>query len=490
MGEVSQNTLMTSIENRPAVSVPKEYLPSWMAAERTRLLTEPSTTPNSDTEDTGCVVYWMQRDVRVADNWALCFAAHLAQSRNLPLRVVYTLPPPPPPPPAINAEDIPDLQNLPLTERYGQFLLGGLECCYDKLKALQVPLHVLQPFSHSLVGEVVRQTAQQCEARVVVSDFSPLRHVREWMEVQAAPLLQDYGIPMWQVDAHNVVPVWTIPQRQVGARTLRPKIHKVLSDFLTDTFPKAKSLLSHQAQALAKQSNPALPSWNRSEYESYLQLDKSVPTVSWAVPGKKAGLKQFETFCTTGLAKYDQLRNDPTQTNICSNMSPWLNHGHVSFQRLAILVKKLNKHANGTASFVEEGLVRRELSDNYLYYTPNDYDKLTGAAGWAKETLQVHASDPREYVYTLQELETGCTHDDLWNAAQLQVVQEGGMHGFLRMYWAKKILEWTPSPLVALQTAQYFNDKYALDGRDPNGFVGVGWSIMGIHDQVRLYKIW
>ena len=183
------------------------------------------------------------------------------------------------------------------------------------------------------------------------------------------------------------------------------------------------------------------------------------------------------------LAKYDALRNDPTQANICSNLSPWINHGHVSFQRVALTIKKLNKYASGSASFLEEGIVRRELSDNYVYYTPNDYDKLTGAADWAQQTLQVHASDAREYTYTLPEWEEARTHDDLWNAAQLQVVREGQMHGFLRMYWAKKILEWSASPEVALRTAQYLNDKYALDGRDPNGFVGVGWSIMGIHDQ-------
>jgi deoxyribodipyrimidine photo-lyase len=155
----------------------------------------------------------------------------------------------------------------------------------------------------------------------------------------------------------------------------------------------------------------------------------------------------------------------------------------MSFQRCIMAVKKLNKHASGSASYIEQGLIRRELSDNLLYYTPEDYDSLNAAAGWARETLEIHSNDPREYVYSLEELELGKTHDDLWNAAQLQVVREGKMHGYLRMYWAKKILEWTEAPEVALRTAQYFNDKYALDGKDPNGFVGIGWSIMGIHDR-------
>jgi deoxyribodipyrimidine photo-lyase len=214
-----------------------------------------------------------------------------------------------------------------------------------------------------------------------------------------------------------------------------------------------------------------------------MKWDTSVKAVPLLSPGTEAAKKQFEAFVTGGLAKYDELRNDPNYSTICSNLSPWLNHGHISFQRCMMAIKKLNRHASGSAAFIEEGLIRRELSDNFLFYTPEDYDQLSCTAEWAQETLNVHSSDEREYLYSLTELEKGETHDDLWNAAQLQVVREGGMHGFLRMYWAKKILEWTESPEVALKTAQYFNDKYALDGRDPNGFVGVGWSIMGIHDQ-------
>jgi deoxyribodipyrimidine photo-lyase len=227
----------------------------------------------------------------------------------------------------------------------------------------------------------------------------------------------------------------------------------------------------------------SLPEFERESYESFLQMDNSVPVVDWAKPGTKAGMKQFDSFLKHGLKKYDTMRNDPTEKSGCSNLSPWINHGHISFHRLVTEVKKLNKYASGVATFIEEGVVRRELSDNYLYYTPNDYDSLTAGAGWAQETLEIHSRDPRDYIYSLAELENGQTHDDLWNAAQLQVVQTGKMHGFLRMYWAKKILEWTESPLVALCTAQYLNDKYALDGRDPNGFVGVAWSIMGIHDR-------
>jgi deoxyribodipyrimidine photo-lyase len=501
------------IVNSPVVHAPKSMLPPWMAASRTRKLYVPTatqphesaiSTTASSASSGGCVAYWMQRDVRVRDNYALSWAAHLAAQHNVALRVYYALPPPPPPLPTTSAdqEDAsllllpPDLDHLPITERYGTFLLGGLECVHKELQQLQVPLHVLQPSSHDTVGNAVYRQLRQDRARIVVCDFGVLRHHRLHTEVQLVRLLEKEaaaaaagkdssaaavsGVPhVWQVDAHNVVPAWTVPARQVGARTLRPKLHKVMADYLVDNFPDLSEVLSSSTPAQDVQR----PSFDRDAYLKYMQLDKSVPAVEWAVPGTDAALTQLNSFASVGLSKYDALRNDPTHATICSNLSPWINHGHVSFQRVALLIKKMNKHASGSASFLEEGIVRRELSDNYLYYTPNDYDQLTGAAEWAQQTLQVHASDPRESTYSLDEWEHAQTHDDLWNAAQLQVVREGQMHGFLRMYWAKKILEWSQSPEVALRTAQYLNDKYALDGRDPNGFVGVGWSIMGIHDQ-------
>ena len=454
----------------------QDILPQCLLKERTRVLTSDEVLP----KDGGSVVYWMQRDMRTSDNWALILASWLAKKRKVPLRVVYALPPPPEARQE-NSDTPPAMVDLPMTRRHADFLLGGLELVHEELEKDNIPFHMVLSPSHDKVGEsVYNMLTKTCKATTVVADFSPLRQYRQWMELQALPLLEKDGIPFYQVDAHNIVPVWTAsPKREVGARTLRSKINKVVSDYLIE-FPVVE--LSKLANT-KKKADLVLPSFDKKEYENFLKIDETVKSVSWAVPGTKAGMEQFQWFAKNSLAKYDTLRNDPTHAKITSNLSPWINHGHISFQKVARLTKKLNKYANGTASFLEEGIIRRELSDNYIFYTPNDYDALSAAAGWAQETLEVHKSDPREYVYTLKELEEGKTHDDLWNAAQLQVVKEGQMHGFLRMYWAKKILEWTETPAVALETAQYFNDKYALDGKDPNGFVGVGWSIMGIHDQ-------
>jgi deoxyribodipyrimidine photo-lyase len=126
--------------------------------------------------------------------------------------------------------------------------------------------------------------------------------------------------------------------------------------------------------------------------------------------------------------------------------------------------------------------VRRELSDNFCYYN-QDYDHFQGFPEWARKTLDDHRGDEREYLYPLEEFEAARTHDPLWNAAQLEMVQRGKMHGYLRMYWAKKILEWTASPEEAQEVAIFLNDRYELDGRDPNGYVGIAWSIGGVHDR-------
>jgi deoxyribodipyrimidine photo-lyase len=264
----------------------------------------------------------------------------------------------------------------------------------------------------------------QCQPQLVVCDMNPLRPFRQWIEEQAAPLLEGRKIPLHQVDAHNVVPVWyASPKREVGARTLRPKLNKLSSTFF-QSFPEFKGNTHVK-------NTPVLPKFEKQHYIQYLDWDESIKPVAWALPGTEHAMTQFQNFVKNGLKRFDLLRNDPNHLDVCSSLSPWLNHGHVSFQKLAMEVKALNKYANGTASYIEEGLVRRELSDNFVYYSPDEYDSLEGAASWARESLELHASDEREYLYSLEEFESGMTHDDLWNAAELQLLAEGKMHGFV-----------------------------------------------------------
>jgi len=145
-------------------------------------------------------------------------------------------------------------------------------------------------------------------------------------------------------------------------------------------------------------------------------------------------------------------------------------------------VKKRAGRTESATALLEELVVRRELSDNFCFYNPN-YDRFAGFPEWARKTLDAHRTDRREHIYSLDNFENAGTHDDLWNAAQIEMTVKGKMHGYMRMYWAKKILEWTETPEDALDVATYLNDKYELDGRDPNGYTGIAWSIGGVHDR-------
>jgi deoxyribodipyrimidine photo-lyase len=463
--------------------VPSDNLPSWMLQERTRVLND---RPVADDGD--CIVYWMQRDVRTVDNWGLLLGQELAFRHKVPLRVIHVLHRPTHTKEQLRSQSSwppTELVDLPMTERYGTFLLGGLECVHKELEEKSVPFHVVHA-SGGRHEDVIRSIEEQIlvtyRPKVLICDMSPIRHVRQWTE---SPHLLKSKFPVWQVDSHNVVPVWyASPKREVGARTLRSKLNKLVDDCLQEKdYSTSGSIPEFTGNTHQQPKGAVLPKFERMHHEHYLQFDTSVKTAPQWKPGTTAALQQFDNFVDTGLKKFAELRNDPNQPNVVSSLSPHFNFGHLAFATCLRTLKRHNRDSTGKASFVEEGFVRKELSDNLLWYSPRDYDKLTTAAGWAQETLETHSSDEREYLYSLSELETGQTHDDLWNASQIQLTSTGKLHGFLRMYWAKKILEWTESPTQALSYAQYFNDYYALDGRDPNGFVGVGWSIMGIHDQ-------
>ncbi|XP_036938634.1 CPD photolyase isoform X1 [Acanthopagrus latus] len=399
------------------------------------------------------VLYWMSRDHRVQDNWALIHAQRLAVKENLPLHVCACL-------------------NVPKSElstlRHYSFMLKGLEEVAEECKRLNIQFHLL----HGTAGEVLPGFVSDRSLGAVVTDFSPLRGPLQWLEDIKKKLPKD--IPLIQVDAHNVVPCWVAsPKLEYAARTIRGKITKVLSDFLTDFPPVEKH--PYTATRTAKPVD-----WEQTL--ASLEVDRIVGETEWAKPGTKAGTAMLESFIDLRLKIFDTKRNDPN-TPALSQLSPWIRFGHLSAQRVALQVQHSGKKAGVTvSSYIEELVVRRELTDNFCFYNKK-YDSVEGAYEWAQKTLRDHAKDKRPYIYTREQLEKAKTHDKLWNAAQYQMVTEGKMHGFLRMYWAKKILEWTSSPEEALSIALYLNDRYELDGQDPNGFVGCMWSICGVHDQ-------
>lgn len=398
----------------------------------------------------------MSRDQRVVDNWALLYACQVAAKNNAPVAVAFNL----------------VTEYLQAGARQFGFMVRALELLEPKLKALNIPFFLLKGDPTETIPGLVEQTG----ASLLVTDFGPLRLGKQWREAVAEKIT----VPFHEVDTHNVVPVWVASdKREYAARTIRPKIHRNLPEFLRE-FPEVpKQSVAWPGTAPA----PRVTDWKQL-IEEVLEKGSEVPEVSWIKPGEDAALEALSNFLTkVRLSKYATKRNDPGIPDALSGLSPFLHFGHLSPQRAALEAAK-NKavHKESVDSFLEELVVRRELADNYCFYVPC-YDTLEAAYDWARDTLNVHKSDKRSHLYTLEEFEKGKTHDKLWNAAQLEMVHTGKMHGFMRMYWAKKILEWTESPEQAVEFSIYLNDRHELDGRDPNGYVGCMWSIAGIHDQ-------
>jgi deoxyribodipyrimidine photo-lyase len=391
----------------------------------------------------------MSRDQRTRDNWALLFAQEQSLQQKVPLVVGFCLAP----------------QFLGATWRQYAFMLRGLAEVEQNLREHHIPFHLLVGAPEVELPKFCRQSGAGC----LVTDFDPLRLKRQWKEAVAKKL----DIPFYEVDAHNIVPCWVASGKQeYGAYTLRPKILRALPEFL-EGFPSL-----HQQQG--SWGEPSTPiDWQG--VLAGLNVDRSVSEVDGLNPGERSAWDLCNDFLENRLSHYGEWRNDPLREGQ-SNLSPYLHFGQIAAQRVALEAEDAPAGAKAKEAFLEELIVRRELSDNFCYYHPH-YDAVAGFPAWARKTLDEHRADPREYLYTLAQFEQAQTHDHLWNAAQREMVQTGKMHGYLRMYWAKKILEWTPSPEEALQVAIYLNDRYELDGRDPNGYTGIAWSLGGVHDR-------
>ncbi|MEW5818634.1 MAG: deoxyribodipyrimidine photo-lyase [Cyanobacteriota bacterium] len=397
----------------------------------------------------GAIIYWMSRDQRVNDNWALLYAQKLAIEYKQPLIVIFCLVP----------------EFLDATFRQYHFMIEGLKEVEKTLEKKNIHFKLLTGPPEKELPAFIEKNNAGC----LITDFDPLKIKQQWKNA----IIKNLKIPVYEVDAHNIVPCWqTSPKQEYAAYTIRPKIKKNLVEFL-DNFAE---LLNHP---FILESEKLHIDW-QSIYDS-LKINRNVKEISWLSAGEIAAKKTLDSFISSKLQFYATKRNDPNNDAL-SNMSPYLHFGHISAQRIAIEVNNVNDMAESKESYLEELIIRKELSDNYCYYN-KDYDNLNTIANWSKTTLNEHRKDIRVYLYSLEQLENARTHDRLWNAAQIEMIKLGKMHGYMRMYWAKKILEWTESPEQAIEYAIYLNDKYELDGRDPNGYTGIMWSIAGIHDR-------
>ena len=401
-----------------------------------------------------CVVYWMQRSQRGVDNHALNVAVEVANALDLPVVVYFA-----------------GIANFPHANlRHYVFLNQGLPDIESDLaeRNISFVMRAAPNESHlRLVGDV--------QAAMVVGDENPMREPERWRRELAAALT----VPFWTVDSDVVVPSRLIERAQYGAYTIRPRLYRLLPEYLAPfANPKAERAWRRPAGFLADSVHDDMTRGWRS-------LDRSVGAVAAWKGGTHAGMARLKVFTERMLPEYEVTRNRPEEDGT-SAMSPYLHYGHVGPQTIALAVEEavsarpLLRAARD--SYFNELIAWRELMVNFVRYQPN-YDNVECAEAWAKKTIAEHAKDEREPMYTLEQMEAAETYDELWNAAQIQMVRYGWMHNRMRMYWGKKILEWTPDAATAFRYAVMLNDKYFLDGRDPNGYGGVAWAIVGKFDR-------
>ena len=405
---------------------------------------------SEEVREGGYVLYWMQSSQRARYNHALEYAIQRANDLGQRLLVVFGL-----------TDGYPEA-NL----RHYTFMLEGLKDVQDALKERGIKMVVRR----GSPDEVALDAGK--DASLIITDRCYMRPQREWREKVASKA----GCPVEQVESDVVVPVELASgKRETAARTLRPKIHEHLEDFLVKlkpTEPEKQSI---------NMSETGIDLGDIEAVLADMDLDRSVePLRHLYRGGATEAWRILNHFLENNFGAYVKNRNQP-QTDDVSHMSKYLHFGHVSPVQLALAVRDSGAPKEDVDSYLEEVVVRRELSMNFVYYTP-DYDSYSSLPDWAKETLEEHKDDEREYVYTREQLENAETHDPYWNAAMNEMRHTGYMHNYMRMYWGKKILEWSNTPEYAYRTTLYLNNKYFLDGRDPNSYANVSW-IFGRHDR-------
>lgn len=397
------------------------------------------------------VVYWMQASQRAHMNHALEFAVQQANEIGKALWVVFGLMP-----------DYPEAN-----ARHYFFMLQGLQSTEDDLAKRNIRLIVR-------LGDPVKIAIEAAEkAALVVCDKGYLRHQRAWREA----LAKESKAPVVLVESDVVVPVEVASDKhEYAARTIRPKIHKQLDKFLVEL---KSTKLNHNAFDLSLPESQTLD--DPAKLVSGMKIDQSVKPVPLWEGGRKAGLKVLDKFIESRLKRYVSSSKHP-ESNDISYMSLYLHFGQISPLEIALAIESTRfgtKEAKD--SYLEELIVRRELAINFVYFN-DKYDRFDALPQWAKATLKRHADDKREHRYTPAELDAAETHDPYWNAAMREMKYTGFMHNYMRMYWGKKILEWSASPQRAYRAAIEFNNRYFIDGRDPNSYGNVLW-LFGLHDR-------
>jgi deoxyribodipyrimidine photo-lyase len=396
------------------------------------------------------VLYLMQQAQRVACNHALEYAIRQANDRALPVLVVFGL----------------TAQYPGANRRHYAFMLEGLAETRKALARLGIRL-VVRAESPDLAA-----LGLAASAALLVLDRGYTRVQRQWRDAVAAAA----PCRVVEVETDAVVPVEAAMDHEAYmAATLRPRLHRRLEEFLV---PLKETKPARSSLRLAV-GGPEFATDDPAAALRALKAPAGAEPVSGIKGGAAAASAALESFLRFRLHHYEERRDDPNLDGT-SDLSPYLHFGQIAPLEIALAARE---GGSGKARdvFLEQLIVRRELAINFAWYNP-DYDRYAGLPQWARKTLAAEGRSPRPFVYDRAAFEAGRTHDPAWNAAQQQMVNTGRMHNYMRMYWGKKILEWSATPEEAFETAVALNDNYELDGRDPNGYAGVAWCF-GKHDR-------
>ncbi|MEM1209774.1 MAG: deoxyribodipyrimidine photo-lyase [Planctomycetota bacterium] len=404
--------------------------------------------------DAEYVLYWMQSSMRTVHNDALEHAVRRANELGLPVLACYGL-----------MDDYPGS-----TARSKRFMVDGLVDVRDALAKRRIGFALHR---EDCVDQAVRLAGA---AALAVTDRGYLRHERAFRAAAA----DRFDCPLEQVEADVVVPIEVASDKlEFAARTIRPKITRCLGEFLVALDPTP---VKHPWPGLNIEGDPV----DLTDLDDLIAdmpgLDHAVPPVPMFTGGQREAHRLLDAFLDRSAGVYDAHRNQP-QTEDVSHMSKYLHFGQVSPVKLALAIESAwANHKDDRESYLEELIVRRELAINFAYYAPNTYDTFDCMPDWARKTIAEHADDPRDPEYTLEQLDDAQTHDPYWNAAMREMRYTGYMHNYMRMYWGKKIIEWSPSAREAFDRMIHLNDKYFIDGRDPNSYTGIAWCF-GVHDR-------
>jgi len=402
------------------------------------------------------VLYWAQAARRADANHGLAFAIELADERRLPVLFYDEL----------------SCSYPYANDRLHTFALEGVPETQQRLTELGIGYIFYLRRTASDPGDVPMRLAT--DAAAVVTDDFPSYRVR-WRNQQFP---QQSEIPYYVVDSSCVVPMGRYSKREYAAYTIRPKIHKVLSQYLR---PLSITPPRRRYELPQSEFHTEVTPTNIAALVAASEIDHGVPPSIGFRGGRGMALRLLERFLENRLHRYARERNEPS-AHATSELSPYLHFGHIGALETALAAKSYAAaHGLIADEFLEELIVRRELAFNFARFSENCVS-LDNLPEWAGRTLEEHAQDARDPVYSRDQLEQGLTHDTLWNTTQKELLLRGRIHGYYRMYWGKKIIEWSASCQEALEAMVHIHDRYALDGRDPNTYTSILWCF-GLHDR-------